>query len=97
MNQGVEHPAGDHSSGDTKDRQTLQVAAIAARETVSAVKRLGYALDRSACFTGMPLLAFANAGLPALLSDPGNPITVPVFVGLVPGKLIGVRGETHNH
>ena len=35
----VAHPAGDHGSGDTKDRATLQVAEIDAREALSGFCR----------------------------------------------------------
>ena len=74
----------------TKDRQTLQVAEIAARETLSPVERLEIALHPWVGFVIMPLFAFANAGLPLTLSDLGNSVTVAVFSGLVLGKPIGI-------
>jgi len=86
----VAHPAGDYGSGDTKDRATLQVAEIAAREALSPVERLGFALHPWVGFVIMPLFAFANAGLPLSLSDLGNSVTVAVFVGFALGKPIGV-------
>jgi NhaA family Na+:H+ antiporter len=86
----VAHPAGNHGSGDTKDRQTLQVAEIAARETLSPVERMEIALHPWVSFVIMPLFAFANAGLPLSLVDLGNSVTVAVFVGFVLGKPIGV-------
>lgn len=86
----VAHPAGDHGSGDTKDRATLQVAEIAAREALSPVERLEFALHPWVGFVIMPLFAFANAGLPLSLSDLGNSVTVAVFVGFALGKPIGV-------
>jgi NhaA family Na+:H+ antiporter len=86
----VAHPAGDVGSGDTKDRQTLQMAEIAARETLSPVERLEIALHPWVSFVIMPLFAFANAGLPLTLSDLGNTVTMAVFVGFALGKPVGV-------
>ena len=60
----VAHPAGDHGSGDTKDRATLQVAEIATREDLSPVEWLEFALHPWVGFVIMPLFAFGNAGLP---------------------------------
>ena len=90
LGQVIAHPAGDLGSGDTKDRQTLQVAEIAARETLSPVERLEIALHPWVSFVIMPLFAFANAGLPLSLSDLGNSVTVAVFVGFALGKPMGV-------
>ncbi|MDH3672542.1 MAG: Na+/H+ antiporter NhaA [Gammaproteobacteria bacterium] len=86
----VAHPAGNDGSGDTKDRQTLQVAEIAARETLSPVERLEIGLHPWVGFVIMPLFALANAGLPLPLGDLGNSVTVAVFVGFVLGKPIGI-------
>jgi len=90
LEQVVAHPAGDDDSGDTRDRQTLQAAEIAARETLSPAERLEFALHPWVGFVIMPLFAFANAGLPLSLSDLGNAVTVAVFAGLVLGKPIGI-------
>ncbi|HSD41574.1 MAG TPA: Na+/H+ antiporter NhaA [Burkholderiales bacterium] len=90
LEQVVAHPAGDGGSGGTKDRQTLQMAEIAARETLSPVERLEIALHPWVGFVIMPLFAFANAGLPLSLGDLGNSVTVAVFVGFALGKPIGV-------
>jgi Na+:H+ antiporter, NhaA family len=86
----VAHPAGDEGSEDTKDRQTLQVAEIAARETLSPVERLEIALHPWVGFVIMPLFAFANAGLPLSLREIGGSVTVAVLAGFVLGKPIGV-------
>jgi NhaA family Na+:H+ antiporter len=86
----VAHPAGNHGSGDTKDRQTLQLAETAARETLSPVERLEIALHPWVGFVIIPLFAFANAGLPLSLSDLNNSVTVAVFIGFALGKPIGV-------
>lgn len=86
----IAHPTDNHGSGDTKDRQTLQVAEIAARETLSPVERLEFGLHPWVGFVIMPLFAFANAGLPLSLGDLGNSVMVAVFVGFALGKPIGV-------
>lgn len=86
----VAYPAGDEGSGDTKDRHTLQVAEVAARETLSPVERLEMALHPWVGFVIMPLFAFANAGVPISSGDLANSVTVAVFVGFALGKPIGV-------
>lgn len=90
LDQVVAHPAGNRGSGDTKDRQTLQMAEVAAREALSPVERLEIMLHPWVAFGIMPLFAFANAGLPLSLADLGASVTVAVFVGFVLGKPIGV-------
>jgi len=90
LDQVVAHPAGDVGSGHTKDRKTLQVAEVAAREALSPVERLEIVLHPWVGFVIVPLFAFANAGLPLSVGDLGNSVTVAVFVGFVLGKPIGV-------
>ena len=88
----VAHPAGDQGSEDTKDRRTLQVAEIAARESLSPVERLEIGLHPWVGFVIMPLFAFANAGLPLVLRDFGSSVTLAVLAGFALGKPIGVLG-----
>ncbi len=90
LGQVVAHPVGDKGSGDTKDRQTLQLAEIAARETLSPVERFEIALHPWVGFVIMPLFALANAGLTLSLEDLSGSISVAVFVGFVLGKPIGI-------
>lgn len=94
LNQVVAHPAGDHGSGDTKDRRTLQMAEIAAREALSPVERLEIQLHPWVAFVIMPLFAFANAGLPLSSEGLGSSVTLAVFVGFALGKPIGVLSFT---
>ncbi|WP_298826575.1 Na+/H+ antiporter NhaA [uncultured Piscinibacter sp.] len=94
LNQVVAHPAGDHGSGDTKGRQTLQMAEIAAREALSPVERLEIQLHPWVAFVVMPLFAFANAGLPLSSEGLGTSVTLAVFVGFALGKPIGVLSFT---
>lgn len=86
----VAYPAASDGSGITRDRETLQLAEVAARETLSPAERFQIALHPWVGFVIMPLFALANAGLPLSLSDLGGPVTGAVFVGFVFGKPIGV-------
>ena len=86
----IAHPSGDHGSGDTKDRHTLQVAEIAARETLSPVERLEIGLHPWVGFIIMPLFAFSNAGLPLSLGCLSNSVALAVFVGFALGKPVGI-------
>ena len=92
LGQVIAHPVCDDGSGDTSDRETLQVAEIAARETLSPVERLEIALHPWVGFVIMPLFAFANAGVTLSLHDIGNSVALAVFVGFVLGKPLGVLG-----
>ncbi len=90
LDQVIAHPASSESNRATKDRHTLQMAEIAARETLSPVERLEIALHPWVGFVIMPLFAFANAGLPLTLDHPGSHLTVAIFSGFVIGKPAGV-------
>ncbi len=90
LSQVIAHPTSGEGSGDTENRQTLQVAEIAARETLSPVERLVIGLHPWVGFIIMPLFAFANAGLPLSLSDLGNSVTIAVFSAFVLGKPVGI-------
>lgn len=86
----VANPPGAEGSGNTRDRETLQVAEVAARETLSPAERFQIALHPWVGFVIMPLFALANAGLPLTMGDLGDSVTVAVFVGFAFGKPIGV-------
>lgn len=90
LSQVIAHPTADENSADTRDRNTLQIAEIAARETLSPLERLEMMVQPWVSFVIMPLFAFANAGLPLHLGDLGNPVTTAVFAGFVFGKPIGI-------
>lgn len=90
LRQVVAHPAAEEGSGATKDRQTLQAAEIAARESLSPVERLEIAFHPWVGFIIIPLFAFANAGTPLSWSGLGNSVTLAVIVGFTLGKPIGV-------
>lgn len=90
LDQVVAHPDGAIGSGDTKNRHTLQLAAIAARESLSPLERLQIALHPWVGFLIMPLFALANAGLPLSFSELDSSITAAVFIGLFIGKPLGI-------
>jgi NhaA family Na+:H+ antiporter len=90
LKQVIAHPVSDEGSGDTRDRATLQVAEIAARETLSPVERLQIALHPWVGFLIMPLFAFANAGVSLSMDNLGDPVTFAIFVGFAVGKPVGV-------
>lgn len=90
LGQVIAHPASSEGSGYTKDRHTLQMAEIAARETLSPVERLEITLHPWVGFVIMPLFAFANAGLPLAFNDLDSSITIAVFFGFVLGKPLGI-------
>lgn len=90
LNQVISHPTSQESVGHTKDRDTLQMAEIAARETLSPVERLEIGLHPWVGFVVMPLFALANAGMLISLEDMANPVAVAVFVGFTLGKPVGV-------
>lgn len=89
LNQVIAHPDPD-DSGPTKDRETLQAAAIAARESLAPVERVQMALHPWVDFFVMPLFALANAGLPLAVSHLDVSVTAAVTVALVVGKPVGV-------
>ncbi len=90
LSQVVAHPARFESSANTRDRQTLQVAEIAARETLSPIERLEIGLHPWVGFVIMPLFAFANTGFPLTSTDLGHSVTVAIFSGFVLGKPVGI-------
>lgn len=86
----VAHPTAKEHSGDTKDRATLQIAEIAARESLSAVERLQIGLHPWVGFTVLPLFALANAGLAFSVASLASSVTWAVFFGFAVGKPVGV-------
>ncbi|MCM5678247.1 Na+/H+ antiporter NhaA [Schlegelella sp. S2-27] len=86
----VAHPTQDLRSGSTRDRKSLQIAEVAARETLAPVERLEMGLHPWVAFAVMPLFAFANAGLSLSWDDFAHPVTAAVFAGFAVGKPLGV-------
>jgi Na+:H+ antiporter, NhaA family len=90
LDQVVAHPDASEGTGDTRDRETLQTAAIAARETLAPVERIEIALHPWVGFLVMPIFALANAGLPFSTSNLDLSVTAAIFLALVAGKPAGI-------
>lgn len=86
----VAHPDGADDSGATKDRETLQVAAIAARESLAPVERIEMALHPWVGFIIMPVFSLANAGLPLSWSGLDLSVTTATLISLLIGKPAGI-------
>ena len=90
LGQVVAHPASREDNLGTKDRETLQMAEVAARETLSPVERLVIALHPWVGFVIMPIFALSNAGLVMTFDHFDHPVTLAVFVGFAAGKPAGI-------
>ncbi|WP_405240610.1 Na+/H+ antiporter NhaA [Lentisalinibacter orientalis] len=90
LDQVIAHPDSGEGVGGTEDRQTLQVAEVAARETLSPVERLEIALHPWVGFVVMPLFAFANAGVTLSLDSLDGAVMIAVIVAFVIGKPVGI-------
>lgn len=86
----VAHPTALEHGGDTRDRETLQIAEIAARETLSPVERLEMALHPWVSFVILPLFALSNAGMTLGEGQSAGTLTLAVVLGAVVGKPVGV-------
>lgn len=86
----IAYPPGDQWSGDEGAQRDLRQAGIAAREAVSPIERLEFALHPWVAFTVMPLFALANAGVPIAAASFDQTLTTAIFVAFVVGKPIGV-------
>lgn len=90
LGQVVSHPTGSQDAGETRDRETLQIAEIAVRESLSPVERLELALHPWVSFGILPLFALANAGVDLSWANAVQPVATAVFFGFVIGKPAGV-------
>ncbi|MBB2486255.1 Na+/H+ antiporter NhaA [Mitsuaria sp. WAJ17] len=90
LRQVIAHPTGRGGSGNTRDRKTLLIAELAARESLSAVERLEMAMHPWVSFCVMPLFALANAGLQLSWEQARQPVAMAVFLGFVVGKPAGI-------
>lgn len=90
LRQVIAHPAGREGSGDTRDRNTLLIAELAVRESLSPLERLEMALHPWVSFGVMPLFALANAGLQLSWEGARQPVSLAVFLGFIVGKPAGI-------
>lgn len=77
------------SSNGKKSSQVTDLI-TAAKETVSPLERLEYALHPWVAFVIMPIFALANAGVPLAIEAATSPVAVSVALGLMLGKPIGI-------
>lgn len=92
LGQVVAHPAATEGTNKTLDRESLQIAEVAARETLSPVERLEIALHGWVSFLVMPIFALANAGLRITTGVDDLFTSFAVLCGFVFGKPLGVLG-----
>lgn len=90
LNQVIAHPTLQEGVGKTKNRESVQMAEMAARETLSPIERLEIMLHPWVGFFIMPLFALANAGIVIAFEHAINPITLSIVVAFVIGKPLGV-------
>lgn len=90
LNRVIAYPPGDHWSGDKLARRDLRQAGVAAREALSPIERLEFALHPWVAFTIMPLFALANAGVPIATASFDPTLTTAIFAAFVIGKPVGV-------
>jgi NhaA family Na+:H+ antiporter len=90
LDQVIAHPDSGEGTGGTEDRHTLQVAEVAARETLSPVERLEITLHPWVGFVVMPLFAFANAGVTLSFDSLDGAVMIAVIVAFVIGKPVGI-------
>jgi NhaA family Na+:H+ antiporter len=86
----VVHPERDLHSGATRNRDSLQLAEVAARESLSPVERLEIALHPWVGFVIMPLFALANAGVTFSPTDFDRSIMTGIVIGFTVGKPAGI-------
>lgn len=90
LNQVIAHPTIDEGVGKTKDRESVQMAEKAARETLSPVERLEILLHPWVGFFILPLFVLANAGVVIAIKSLSHPLTWTIFLAFSVGKPLGV-------
>jgi NhaA family Na+:H+ antiporter len=60
------------------------------REVISPLEYLEGTLHPWTAFVIMPIFALANAGVPFVMSDFGDPVALAIMAGLVVGKPVGI-------
>jgi len=86
----IAYPPGDHWSSDNAAQLDLRQAGVAAREAVSPIERLEFALHPWVAFMILPLFALANAGVSLSSASIDQTLTISVFAAFVVGKPAGV-------
>jgi NhaA family Na+:H+ antiporter len=90
FNRVIAYPPGERWSGDKAARRDLGEAGVAAREALSPIERLEFALHPWVAFAIMPLFALANAGVPFAAASFDQAAATAIFAAFVVGKPVGV-------
>jgi len=86
----IAHPPVDDWSSDKAARGDLRQAGVAAREALSPIERLEFALHPWVALLVMPLFALANAGVPIGAASFDRALTPAIFLAFLLGKPVGV-------
>ena len=81
---------GNHWGNEPAARTDLRQAGVAAREALSPIERLEFALHPWVAFTIMPLFALANAGVSFTDARFDPVLTLAILIAFVVGKPAGV-------
>lgn len=77
-------------AADRAARRDLQQASVAARETLSPIERLEFALHPWVALMVMPVFALANAGVPLSSAGYDPALSPAIFIAFLLGKPVGV-------
>jgi len=86
----IAYPPGEHWGGNRAARYDLNQAGVAAREALSPIERLEFALHPWVAFVILPLFALANAGVPIAETRFDPTLTTAIVVAFVVGKPLGI-------
>ena len=86
----ISHPSGMQNSSSTKDRETLYMAEIAIRESLSPIERLIVAMHPLVSFIIIPLFIFANANIKLISPNINNYLMIYILIAFIFGKPVGI-------
>lgn len=90
LNRVTAYPPGYLWNDEKAAQHDLRQAGVAAREALSPIERLEFALHPWVAFLVMPLFALANAGVSINDADFDVTLTTAIFVAFIAGKPAGV-------
>jgi NhaA family Na+:H+ antiporter len=94
LNRVIAYPPGEHWGGSRAARYDLNQAGVAAREALSPIERLEFALHPWVAFVILPLFALANAGVPITEARFDPTLTTAIVLAFVVGKPLGIVAFT---
>ena len=81
---------GAHTLADDRQQERALDVLRSALHSIAPLQRIEWALHPFTTFAVLPAFALANAGIPFGGLDPGSPVALGVFLGLVAGKPAGI-------